>query len=118
MFQSNNTSVGTQKTVQDLLFDYNREIITVHKCIKFTLNTPTSAASSTGFNSDGHPFKFVNLNLSKYVKKITFNDAAAGPTNKNLYMLINTYHTDGSVYADAERMAAYTSVHTWKYEDL
>ena len=118
LFQSNNISVGTQKSVQDLLFASNSEIITLHKKVMFTLNTPTSAASSTGFNSDGHPFKFVNLNLSKYVKKITFNDAAAGPTNKNLYMLINTYHTDGSTYADAERMVAYTSVQTWKYEDL
>lgn len=118
LFQSNNTSVGTQKTVQDLLFAPNNEIITVHKKVMFTLNTPTSAASSTGFNSDGHPYKFINLNLSKYVKKITYNDTAAGPTNKNLYMLINTYHTDGTVYTDAERMVAYTSVQTWKFEDF
>jgi len=118
LFQSNNASVGTQKSVQDLLFTSNTELIQVHRKIMFTLGTPTSSPSSTGFNSDGHPFKFLNLNLSKYAKRLVYNDTQSGPTNKNLYMLMNTYHTDGTTYADAERMVAYTAVQTWKYEDL
>lgn len=118
LFQLNNASVGTTQSIQDLLFESNTEYITVHRKVMFTLNTPTSSATSTGFNSDGHPFKYISLNLSKYVKLMKFNDTASGVTNKNLYMLINTYHTDGTSYASAERMASFTYVQTWKYEDL
>ena len=68
--------------------------------------------------AEGNIVKYINLNLSKFVKKIIYNDTASGATNKNLFMLVNTYHTDGSVYTDAERMVAYTYVQTWKYEDF
>lgn len=118
LFQLNNASTGTTKTIQDLLFSSNKDFITVHRKIAFTLNTPTSAASSTGFNSSGNPYKWVNVNLSNYVKQIQYNDLQPGAVNKNLFMLINTYHTDGSVYPDAERAVAYTYVHTVQYDDI
>jgi len=118
LFQLNNTSGGTTKTVQDLLFTTNTEYITLHKRVCFTLNTPTSAAASLGYNSDGQPYKYISLDLSKYAKKMIFNDTQPGATNRDLFMLINTYHTDGSAYADAERMASFTYVQTWKYKDM
>jgi len=101
-FQISNSSIGFQATVRDMLLPVNPDLFTVHryKLFKIGLGSTSANAPATGtsvfFDNSpmAHQFSF---DVSKYVKKLKYDEGQTWPTNKNMFLVMTVCRCDGSV---------------------
>jgi len=87
-FQNGSSSSAPQGNMYDITTPLNRDVITVHKDIKFNLGVADlPSGSNTPYSL---PLtKLMTINTTKYLKKKhLYNDGVDTPTNDNLFMVL------------------------------
>lgn len=120
-FQSGSTSLGFQSNVLDMMLHSNKDYWTVYSTKQFELSYQIGGINS---NQSGYlqppsgkvsvPFSF---NLTKRLGKLKYNDDGLYPTNKELYLVIQTVRADGQTDAAGTTYAEYHAVVEHRYED-
>lgn len=108
----------------DMVRNVNTDVWTVHTSKSFQLNTALSGSvvvSGAVYQGTSGQFSHrYSFNLGKYAKLLKFNDNISPnrPTNKNLYLVIQTVRADGTAVAAGDVYCENHFQSTVFYEDL
>lgn len=109
----------------DMLRDINTDCWTVHKVKSFELNSSLQTSNSVaGTNAiyqspSGVWSKRYSFEVAKYVKMLKYDDSISNqPTNKNLYLVIQTVRADGGSVGAGDVYVENHWQNTMYYEDL
>lgn len=106
----------------DMVRDVNTDVWTVHKTKSFELSsggsfnvaTPVSYQNPSGVWSHKYSFQ-----VGKFVKLLKYNDnSPLTPTNKNLYLVIQTVRADGTAVAAGNVYCENHWQNTMYFEDM
>ncbi len=102
-FDSNNTTISPQDTIDDQLFAVNRDIYTVgmdkqYKCGFASFEGTGASAGSQNFTSNDYKQNILlNLDVTKHFpKNIRWNDVSTTPTSFQPVLVILVSRADGS----------------------
>lgn len=115
-FQGNNVGSNFTGTIIDLLLDVNQELFTLHKSktMRLSIGGPSGAVTSRDSVAVA-PFYF---DLTKYVKKMRYEDANNLSADKSLYCLFQVVYADGSSNDSTDSVCEYNAVHHTYYTDV
>lgn len=107
----------------DMIRDVSSDSWTVHKTLQFELTSSpgwgAAIAGSTYPNNSGVFSKKYQFNLTKYAKSLKYDDSISNvPTNKNLYLVIQTVKADGTSAASGDLFCENHFQNTMYYEDF
>lgn len=123
-FQSGSATSNFTGNLLDMERSVNSDVWTVHKTKSFMLSTaPYSSAGTPPIqyqNQQGlicQPFSF---NLGKYAKFLKYNDniAPSHPTNRNVYLIIQTVLARGQTNGTSSSYCTYSYSQDMIFEDL
>lgn len=125
-FQRGSATAGFIGNPLDMVRDVNTDVWTVHKTKTFELSSGPAFQSALNYspvsyqNPSGvfsHKYSF---NLGKYAKLLKYNDNIVPnrPTNKNLYLVIQTVRADGASVAAGDVYCENHFQSTIYYEDM
>jgi len=99
-FEANNTTVGPQANMLDMILTENKEKFVIFKTKKFELGATSSqsAVAALPLNLDNSKFTIpFYFSFGKHLKKVTrYNDASTSCTNNNLFLAFQAVYAEGS----------------------
>lgn len=124
-FQRGSSTTNFTGGMLDMLRDVNSDAWTVHKTKTFELSNAGAFNTSLNYNpiSNQNPsgvwsHKY-SFNLGKYAKLLKYNDITpTSPTNKNLYLVIQTVRADGASVVAGNVYCENHFQNTLYFEDL
>lgn len=93
------SSIGFQGNMLDMLLTPNKDVWKIHATKQFQLGLTNNPSNPT-VGSDNSKFsqKF-SFSYAKHLGKLKWDDTAAHPTNKNLFLVFQPVYPDGSTAA-------------------
>lgn len=118
-FQAGASTLNFQGNTLDTLLPVNNDLFTLHCTRTHMLGVVASTGASSGnwFGGSNNPQARGSIDLTKYVKKVLYNDNLAAPTDKSLWLVCQAVTMDGTTgtgYIPAELHY----VHDIRYDDL
>lgn len=110
-----NGATGLQGNMLDLLFTVNPESWRVHKSKQFELGYTSGSVTGAAYDNSKFNHKF-SFDVTKHLNTIKYDDTAVAPTNKNLYLIMQSVYPDGT--SDSVVSAEYHFVYKVEYEDV
>lgn len=117
-FDINNSNLGFQGNMLDMLFRINKERWVLHatKTVKLGFaNVQPAAATGISDNSPfSAPFQF---NFGKLLGKLKYEDSGTTPTNKNMWLVYSCARADGTSGNSSSDFAEIHYVQSYVYTD-
>lgn len=101
IWQYGASSLNLQANLGDIMYSVNKELYTVYMDRNFELSSPSQSSltnNTAGQHFSNSPFqRSFNIDFGKYMKqKLKYNDTTNVPTNRNMFLFIQSVNADGS----------------------
>jgi hypothetical protein len=124
-FQDGNGTLGFQGNSLDLMLAVNKDRYTVHKTFTRKVSYANGQAADaevvrtvTYHNNDFKASVSISFDISKYVKKIKYNDTTNVCTNKNLALIMCVVPADLETVSSGQFPLKYSAIIEFTYTDL